>query len=226
MMVLRVVCHCGGRGRTLLTRNISSVLKRGLAGVALAGVGVLPLSGAAHASTAASSTWDKLAQCESGGNWHIDTGNGYQGGLQFSPSTWKAYGGTGSAADASKAEQIRIAQKVQQSQGWGAWPSCSQQLGLNSSTSTGAGDSSEQRQQPKQHTDKAPRDRTAPPTTKSPDTGTPPTTGKTYTVQPGDTLASIAQPRSIIWHKLYDANRDRIQDPNQIFVGQVLRLPA
>lgn len=217
---------CGGGGRIHLTRNISSVLKRGLAGVALAGAGVLTLGGAAHAAPASTSTWDKLAQCESGGNWHIDTGNGYQGGLQFSPSTWKAYGGTGSAADASKAEQIRVAQKVQQSQGWSAWPSCSQQLGLNGSTSTDSGNTNDSgnTQQPKQSTDQAPKKNATPPSSGS--KSTTPTSGKTYTVQPGDTLASIAQPRSIIWHKLYDANRDRIQDPNQIFVGQVLRLPA
>lgn len=73
--------------------------------------------------------WDALAQCESGGNWGIDTGNGYSGGLQFSPSTWQAYGGSGSAANASREEQIAVAERVLAGQGWGAWPSCSSQLG-------------------------------------------------------------------------------------------------
>jgi LysM repeat protein len=74
--------------------------------------------------------WDRLAQCESGGNWATNTGNGYSGGLQFAPGTWQANGGTGSAHNASRAEQIRVAQRVQASQGWGAWPACSAKLGL------------------------------------------------------------------------------------------------
>jgi len=76
------------------------------------------------------SVWDRLAQCESGGNWAINTGNGYSGGLQFSSGTWAANGGSGSAHNASRAEQIRVAQRVQASQGWGAWPSCSARIGL------------------------------------------------------------------------------------------------
>ena len=74
--------------------------------------------------------WDRLAQCESGGNWGINTGNGYSGGLQFAPGTWRANGGSGSAHNASRAEQIRVAERVRASQGWGAWPACSAKLGL------------------------------------------------------------------------------------------------
>jgi resuscitation-promoting factor RpfB len=81
-------------------------------------------------STPSGSVWDKLAQCESGGNWSINTGNGYYGGLQFSLSTWRAHGGSGMPHNASREEQIRIAKKVQASQGWGAWPACSAKLGL------------------------------------------------------------------------------------------------
>ena len=90
-------------------------------------------SGGATASAsgaAGGSVWDAIAKCESGGNWSINTGNGYSGGLQFSPSTWRAFGGTGSAADASREQQIAVAEKVQASQGWGAWPSCTRKLGL------------------------------------------------------------------------------------------------
>jgi LysM repeat protein len=76
------------------------------------------------------SVWDRLAQCESGGNWGINTGNGYSGGLQFAPGTWAANGGSGSAHNASRAEQIRVAERVLASQGWGAWPACSSKLGL------------------------------------------------------------------------------------------------
>jgi LysM repeat protein len=79
---------------------------------------------------ASGSVWDRLAQCESGGNWGINTGNGYSGGLQFNAGTWRANGGSGSASSASRAEQIRVAERVRASQGWGAWPACSARLGL------------------------------------------------------------------------------------------------
>ena len=87
------------------------------------------------ASAAPDSDWDRLAQCESGGNWHINTGTGYYGGLQFSASTWNAFGGNefASTADqASREQQIYVAEKVLAQQGWGAWPACSASLGLSS----------------------------------------------------------------------------------------------
>ncbi|RNE48648.1 resuscitation-promoting factor Rpf1 domain-containing protein [Corynebacterium alimapuense] len=87
------------------------------------------------AAAAPDSDWDRLAQCEAGGNWSINTGNGYHGGLQFSPSTWAAYGGQQYATyayQATREQQIAIAEKTLAGQGWGAWPSCSAQLGLNS----------------------------------------------------------------------------------------------
>jgi len=68
--------------------------------------------------------WDAIAQCESGGNWAINTGNGFSGGLQFTSSTWHTNGGSGSAANASREEQIRVAENVLYSQGIGAWPVC------------------------------------------------------------------------------------------------------
>lgn len=79
------------------------------------------------------SVWDKLAQCEAGGNWSTNTGNGYQGGSQFSQSTWNAYGGQSyapSANQATREQQIAVAEQTRASQGWGAWPSCSAKLGL------------------------------------------------------------------------------------------------
>jgi resuscitation-promoting factor RpfE len=68
--------------------------------------------------------WDAVAACESGGNWGTATGNGYYGGLQFTMSTWRANGGTGSPHQASRDEQIRVANNVLKSQGIGAWPVC------------------------------------------------------------------------------------------------------
>jgi uncharacterized protein YabE (DUF348 family) len=78
-----------------------------------------------------STVWDQLAQCESGGNWAINTGNGYYGGLQFNLGTWQSYGGTGLPSDASRETQIAIATKLRDAAGgYGAWPACSQSLGL------------------------------------------------------------------------------------------------
>lgn len=74
--------------------------------------------------------WDKLAGCESGGNWHINTSNGYYGGVQFSLSTWQSVGGTGLPSDVSREEQITRAKILQQRSGWGQWPACARQLGL------------------------------------------------------------------------------------------------
>lgn len=74
--------------------------------------------------------WDRLAMCESGGNWAINTGNGYYGGLQFTLSSWQAVGGTGYPHHASKAEQIARAERLQAIQGWGAWPACTAKLGI------------------------------------------------------------------------------------------------
>ena len=103
-----------------------------LAAVSIAGVALSATAANAAVPTAAStSTWDSLAQCESSGNWGINTGNGFAGGLQFTPSTWAAYGGTGSAANASREQQIAVAERVQASQGWGAWPACAAKLGLS-----------------------------------------------------------------------------------------------
>lgn len=77
--------------------------------------------------------WDSLAQCEAGGDWSINTGNGFSGGLQFTPSTWAGYGGTEYAPEAHMAtreQQIAVAEKVQAAQGWGAWPACTAKLGI------------------------------------------------------------------------------------------------
>jgi len=111
-------------GRTVAKVAVTSAIMGG-AGVALAG----------HAAAAPDADWDKLAQCESGGNWGINTGNGFQGGLQFSPSTWHSFGGgeyASSPEHASRDQQISVAEKVLATQGWGAWPSCSSHLGLHS----------------------------------------------------------------------------------------------
>lgn len=82
------------------------------------------------ARTTSGGVWDRLAACESGGNWSINTGNGYYGGLQFSLSSWRGVGGAGYPHQASKAEQIRRGEMLKARGGWGHWPACSAKLGL------------------------------------------------------------------------------------------------
>src|SRR5882724_6628508 len=113
----------------------------GLLGVgALLGGGALVLAPADAATTA---TWDRLARCESGGDWASNTGNGYYGGLQFGRGTWRAFGGQQYAkrADlATRAQQIEIAERVLAEQGWHAWPACSRRLNLTPADALGTPD--------------------------------------------------------------------------------------
>ena len=81
-------------------------------------------------TTPPDSVWDRLAKCESGGNWSINTGNGYYGGVQFSAATWRAMGGTGLPHQHSREEQIKRAKILQSRSGWGQWPGCTKKLGL------------------------------------------------------------------------------------------------
>ena len=84
----------------------------------------------AEAGAAPTPNWDAVAQCESGGNWHANTGNGEYGGLQFKQATWAKYGGVGNPAAASKEQQIAVANRVLDDQGLDAWPKCGSQSGL------------------------------------------------------------------------------------------------
>ncbi|MEU6604536.1 transglycosylase family protein [Streptomyces shenzhenensis] len=177
-----------------------------LAGAALlAPLGVLAVAG--NAAAADSGVWDRIAQCESGGNWHINTGNGYYGGLQFSAGTWRAYGGTAYAptADrATRAQQIAVATKVQGAQGWGAWPVCSTRAASGSAASTPQSVPAE----PVRSTQ--PRQRDA---------------GDDYTVREGDTLSGIAARHGTSWQRLYATNKPIIgPNPDLIVPGQRLAL--
>ncbi|MFD0341911.1 peptidoglycan DD-metalloendopeptidase family protein [Streptomyces sp. NPDC127117] len=196
----------------------------------------LPLIAAASAGAASTDVWEKVAACESTGNWHINNGNGYFGGLQFTRSTWAAYGGTVYAprADlATKGEQISIAEKVLEAQGPGAWPSCSAKAGLRS-----RGDAADiaPQSQGTSHV-KAPgktspdRAASGKPTAKRTSAPATPTTipGKreSYTVARGDSLSAIAATEHVRggWQHLYAQNREVVgDDPDFILPGQRLSL--
>jgi LysM repeat protein len=231
--------------------TLSLNARRGLAAVALAGLGLGASAGAATAAPA--SDWDALAQCESGGNWGINTGNGFSGGLQFTPSTWAGYGGTGAPESASREQQIAVAERVLEGQGWGAWPSCSAQLGLNSAPSTGGAPAPAPLQVQQAPVAQAPVVAPAPvaqapvaqapvvapapvaqapvaqaPVVQAPAVQAPALSGETYTIQSGDTLSSIADKLGIAggWQALFAANADTVIHADLIFTGNVLQLPA
>jgi len=103
---------------------------KGLLVTAIAGaLAVVPVALSTGTANADSVNWDAVAQCESGGNWSTNSGNGAYGGLQFKQATWSANGGVGSPASASRADQIRVAENVLRTQGLGAWPKCGGQAG-------------------------------------------------------------------------------------------------
>jgi nucleoid-associated protein YgaU len=202
----------------------------GVTGAAVAA----PLLGATSANAATASEWDQVAQCESGGNWSINTGNGYYGGLQFSASTWAAYGGTAyaSTADqASKSQQIEIAEKVLAGQGKGAWPNCG--VGL----SNAAYDSAEAA--PKTAAPAPAPKRAEVPTTRSERPAAPAKKSAKaaeaksfkkgdgeYKVKADDTLSKIAEAEKVKggWEKLFDLNKDIVEDADVIYPGQQLHL--
>ncbi|WP_426569362.1 transglycosylase family protein [Streptomyces canus] len=209
-----------------------------VAGVATAAVAA-PLMAAGSASAATAAEWDTVAQCESGGNWSINTGNGYYGGLQFSASTWAAYGGTqyASTADkATKSQQIQIAEKVLAGQGKGAWPVCGKGLSnaaytggssggdSGSSSNSGAATRSTEQQSASRSAER--------PAATSQKTVTTPTGKKVkkgdgeYKVVAGDTLSTIAQEQGVKggWEKLFQLNKDIVEDADLIYPGQQLHL--
>ncbi|MER6287584.1 transglycosylase family protein [Streptomyces sviceus] len=193
--------------------------------VTAGGVGIaVPLIGTGTAHAADMATWNKVAACESSSNWSINTGNGYYGGLQFTRSTWEAYGGTRYAARAdlaTKDQQIAVAEKVLDGQGPGAWPACSTRAGLTRGGST-----------PDVH----PRTEKASAKTSSVRDVQPQTTPQSragraemYTVVHGDSLSGIADAQKVRggWRGLYAANRKTIgADPDLILPGQRLKLRA
>ena len=190
---------------------------RTIARVVVAGVAVGVPFAIAAGPAQASPDWDAIAQCESGGNWGISTGNGYYGGLQFTQGTWAANGGSGNPANASRDEQIRVAENVLKTQGIGAWPVCGKR---------GGGGHAAPVKSAAKPAKKAPK-RTAPvaaaPVVAAPVTVKSNPNGD-YTVVAGDSLSKIAQQQNIQggWQTLFEKNKDFISNPDLILVGQVI----
>ncbi|MEU1193416.1 transglycosylase family protein [Streptomyces sp. NPDC005859] len=205
----------------------------------------LPLLGTGAAQAADVDTWNKVAACESTNDWNINSGNGYYGGLQFTQSTWEAYGGTRYAprADlATRDQQIAVAEKVLDGQGPGAWPVCSVRAGLSrggdtpdihpdgasakprsSSKSSNSSETSETSAKSSTRTSKTSLDDVRPQSTPQSRAGT----AQMYTVLRGDTLSGIADTEDVEggWQGLYAANRTTIGgDPDLIMPGQRLSL--
>jgi nucleoid-associated protein YgaU len=175
--------------------QIGSQLHRAVGMTAASLAGSVALAGPAHADI----NWEAIARCESGGNWSINTGNGYYGGLQFSRSTWRAYGGTkyaDTANRASKSEQIRIAERVLRGQGIGAWPTCGRRHAYSAASRGSVRKASTHR------------------------------VSGSYVVRRGDTLARIAARHDVRggWRALYRANADVLHSPHHLRVGQRLKL--
>lgn len=240
--------HGHGRHRRFRASRTTLIAAATAAAVAI------PVLGTASSAQAASLNWDAVAQCESTGNWSINSGNGFYGGLQFTQSTWAAFGGTQYAARAdlaTKAQQISVAEKVLASQGRQAWPVCNKRSGdvsSSSSTSSTTGSTSAssavdtkpstvtKKVTPKPSTTnstsgshKATRHHHshAAPQVSAASTSTVSGSG-TYTVKSGDTLSKIAADNHVSggWHALYNANKGVVGgDANLILPGQVLTLP-
>ena len=192
-------------------------LRKIIAGTVGAGliVGGLAFS-ATPASAATSVNWDAVAQCESGGNWAISTGNGFYGGLQFTLSTWRANGGTGMPQNASRSTQIAVAERVLATQGIGAWPVCGQRGG-SSARYSGTNTSG-------RSTTRHAYTKSAPKTTSVPDTADASAGTGSYVVASGDTLSTIGSAHGVSWETIYGLNRSAVTDPNLIFPGQHLAL--
>jgi resuscitation-promoting factor RpfA len=178
-----------------------SLLRLAVAGAVVVGT---PVALAGTANAAPDSVWDQLAQCESGGRWDINTGNGYYGGLQFSPTTWRAFGGSGMPHQASRSEQIAVAERTLAAQGWNAWPSCSRKMGLRGYEA-----------EPGRVRASAPAESAPAPASSG---------GGNYTVRSGDTLSKIAAANGTTWQQLWEANRGTLSNPNVLRVGQTLNV--
>lgn len=229
-------------------------IRRTAAALAIGGAVAATMSMPA-ANAVDGATWDALAQCESGGNWSINTGNGFYGGLQFTQQSWNGVGMSGSPATATRAQQIEAGERLLAIQGWGAWPACSAKLGLygktgaaptyTEPTTTVAAQSQTQQTYTApaaQVAPAAPAAQAAPAAVEAPaapaaapaveapaaPAAAPKAAAGTYTVVPGDSLSLIAAKLGVAggYQAIAAANTDIIYNVDLIFPGQVLTIPA
>lgn len=195
-----------------------------VAGLALPAVAVPEVAVAAPAGV-----WDGVAACESGNRWGIDTGNGYSGGLQFLPATWRGFGGlqyAPAAHQATREQQIAVAERVLAAQGWDAWPVCSRKAGARGhASSPGAPGPARPPEHSRSASDTSRSRSTTTTASKTASTTTTTTTSR-YVVRAGDTLGRIAARTRVPggWRRIFARNRDQLRDPNLIRPGQVLRI--
>ncbi|WP_197084816.1 transglycosylase family protein [Saccharothrix sp. ST-888] len=215
----------------MLPINANKRARRLIAATGVVGLGLsIPALTAAGASAASVATWDKVAQCESSGNWSINTGNGFYGGLQFTSSTWAAFGGTQYAAQANQAtkdQQIAVAEKVLASQGPGAWPVCSVKAGLTKGGTPAQVDTAAAAAPAAAPKAAAPAPAAKPAAKPAAPAAAPTADSAKYTVVEGDWLSAIAQKNSVEggWQKLYDLNKSLLTSgPDVIYPGQQLAL--
>jgi hypothetical protein len=200
------------RGKHRKPSTVNRLSAVGAVGAGTVAASVLAPAAAAHA--ASDSQWERVANCESGDRWHIDTGNGYYGGLQFSASTWTSFdvNNYASRADlASRGEQIDVANRVLDAQGWGAWPVCSQYRGEPGPAEIRHTHHSHHGQPQSAHKVLGPAH------------------WVTYVVKAGDTLSKIARHHNVKggWEALYQHNRHRIgANPSVIHAGMTLSVLA
>ncbi len=190
-----------------MSRARRTALRTGTVALGAAAVGIGVLAGPA---SAAEYDWTGVAQCESSGNWHINTGNGYYGGLQFSSSTWLGHGGGEFAPRADLAtpgQQVTVAERVLKTQGAGAWPTCGKQLRPGTTPAAAS---------------LAPAP--AAPAPAAPAPAAPASSGGSYTVRAGDTLGKIAAAHGTTWQQLHALNAATVPNPHAIQVGQQLTL--
>jgi LysM repeat protein len=192
---------------------------RTIAKVAVAGIiAGAPLGLAVGTANAAPGMdWDALAQCEASGNWAANTGNGFYGGLQFTMQTWRGFGGQGNPANASREQQIAVAERVLAVQGTNAWPACSRKLGAYQAGGRKPAPVAPQQQrkaQPQQRQAAAPVQPVAVAGSKSNPNGN-------YEIKPGDTLSKIAEANKVAggYQAIVEKNKDFLTNPDLIFPG-------
>ncbi|GGM97053.1 transglycosylase [Lentzea pudingi] len=207
-----------GKQGSTAARTIAKVAAVGIIAGAPLGLAV------GTANAAPGMNWDALAQCEASGNWAANTGNGYYGGLQFSQQTWNGYGGVGNPANASREQQIAVAERVLAGQGPNAWPSCSKRIGNYTGVAPKAAPApQQQRKAPVQQRQAAAPVQQAPVVQLE---GSKTNPNGNYEIKAGDTLSKIADANKVEggYQAIVEKNKGFITNPDLIFPGHKIQI--